>query len=74
MDKSIIRVEYGKVRKIAKAFGCSESMVSESLNGYKNTMLSIKIRHVALTQFGGKELQEVKQEYTELKEAHLKQV
>ncbi len=68
MDKSIIRVEYGKVRKIAKVFGCSESMVSESLSGYKNTTLSKKIRHVALTQFGGKELQEVKHENPEINE------
>jgi hypothetical protein len=61
----MIAVGYGKVRKIAKAFNCSESMVSKSLNGYKDNELSKKIRHVALTQFGGVEMQAVKKDTNE---------
>lgn len=60
--KTVIMVGYGKVRKIAYVFGCSESMVSKSLHGHKNNELAVKIRHVALTQFGGIEMQPVLQE------------
>jgi len=63
MERSIIHVKYGKVREIARVFGCSESMVSLSLTGYKNSELATKIRHVALVQFGGKEFLEVKPDY-----------
>ncbi len=51
-----IWVPYGVGRKIAKIFGCSVIMVSLSLNGAKDTKLAKKIRHVALTQYGGKEI------------------
>ena len=55
----MIVVPYGKMREIAKAFGVDESMVSKSLRNKRNGDLAKKIRHVALTQFDGVEMQQV---------------
>jgi hypothetical protein len=55
MNRKII-VEYGKVNKIASTMNCTRVMVSKALNYHKNSPLARKIRHVAVTQFGGKEL------------------
>ncbi len=54
---SRIYVPYGAGRKLAKVFGCTLQMVSIALAGKKNTELAKKIRHTALTQYGGKEIQ-----------------
>lgn len=54
--KRIIMVKYGSVRKLAKAFGVSESCISQALRGHKNGANAKKIRHVALTQFEGVEM------------------
>lgn len=51
-----IWVEHGVGRKLAKVFDCTIVMVSYALNGKKNTELAKKIRHTALTQYNGKEI------------------
>lgn len=56
----IIMVGHGKVREIARVFKITESMVSMSLRGKRDTELAKKIRHVALTQYGGVEMKPVK--------------
>jgi len=60
MKETIIMVGHGKMQKIAQAFGVSEAMVSMSLRAKRKGDLAIKIRHVALTQYGGTEMQAVK--------------
>ena len=55
MRKKIV-LDYGSQGNIAKLLGCTSDMVSRSLNFKKDTELARKIRHVALTQFGGIEV------------------
>lgn len=50
-------VRYGGVRKLAKVFGVSEAYVSKSLRGHAGGDRARKIRHVALTQFEGVEME-----------------
>lgn len=56
---SIIMVEHGGVRKLAKVFGLSEGFVSKALRGKKGGTNAKKIRHVAKEQYGGVEMQAV---------------
>ncbi len=51
-----IWVPHGNVKKIAQAFECTPQMVNGALAGRKSSELAIKIRHVAITQYGGKEI------------------
>ncbi len=51
-----IYVPYGVGRKLTEIFGCTLQMVSVALAGKKNTDLAKKIRHTALTQYNGKEI------------------
>ncbi len=51
-----IYVPYGVGRKLTKVFGCTLQMVSVALAGKRNTELAKKIRHTALTQYGGTEI------------------
>lgn len=60
MEKTIIMVGHGKVKEIAKVFGVSKTAVSLALRDHRKNELTKKIRHVALTQFGGTEMQQVK--------------
>ena len=62
MEETMIMVGHGKMQEIAKVFGISESMVSKSLRGHRKGSLAKKIRYVALTQFGGREMQAVAKE------------
>ncbi|GEM_PF-1268130 len=62
MEKTIIMVRHGKVKEIAKVFGISKTAVSLALRGHRKNDLTKKIRHVALTQFDGVEMQQVKKE------------
>lgn len=55
MQRKII-MEYGNVNKLMAVFGCSRQMVSMSLNFKKNSALARKIRSVAKSQYGGKEV------------------
>jgi len=59
MEKTIILVHRGNTKKIAAAFGVTKSMVSMSLRGHRMGELAKKIRHVALTQYGGVEMEPV---------------
>ncbi len=49
-------MDYGSVNKLMSVFGCSRQMVSMSLNFKKNSALARKIRSVAKSQYGGKEV------------------
>jgi hypothetical protein len=49
-------MDYGNVNKLMSVFGCSRQMVSMSLNFKKNSALARKIRSVAKSQYGGKEV------------------
>ncbi len=60
MEETIIMVGHGNVGKIAKVFDVTKAMVSMSLRGRRKGDLAKKIRHVALTQFGGVEMKPVK--------------
>lgn len=62
MEKTIIMVEHGGLKKIAKAFNCTSAMVSMSLRGHRTGELAKKIRHVALTQYDGMEMMPVEKE------------
>jgi len=55
-----ILTEYGTRQEIAKIFGVSGMAVTLALQGLRNSDLSKKIRHVALTQFGAVEMKPVK--------------
>lgn len=57
--RNIIMVRYGGVRKLAKVFGVSEAYVSKSLRGHAGGDRARKIRHVALTQMDGMEMEQV---------------
>ena len=48
-----IILPYGAGCKIAKVFGVTVGTVSNALAGRRRSELSDRIRHVALTQFGG---------------------
>lgn len=51
-----IWLPYGNAKKIAKVFDCSVQFVSYSLSGVKTSELAKKIRHTALTQYKGVEI------------------
>ena len=51
-----IMMDYGGVNKLMAVFGCSRQMVSMSLNFKKNSALARKIRSVAKSQYGGREV------------------
>lgn len=53
----IVGLERGTNLKIARALGVTKEMVSKSICGRKNTPLARKIRHVAVSQYGGKEVE-----------------
>lgn len=55
MRKRIV-MEIGNGKKLASQLHCSEEMVSMALNYKKNSLLARRIRHLALTQFGGVEI------------------
>ena len=55
MQRKII-MNYGNVNKLMSVFGCSRQMVSMALNYRKNSALARKIRSVAKSQYGGKEV------------------
>ena len=60
MDKKrtlVVGLERGTNLKIARALGVTKEMVSKSICGRKNTPLARKIRHVAVSQYGGKEVE-----------------
>jgi predicted transcriptional regulator len=59
MEQTIIMVGHGKANKIARALKVSKSMVSMSLKGRVKSEKAKKIRYVALTQYGGIEMQQV---------------
>ncbi len=52
-----IWVPYGKVKKIAEAFGCTPQMVNGALAGRKTSNLAKRIRYVAIKEYEGKEIQ-----------------
>lgn len=47
----------GTREKIASALGCCTKMVSLAVQGRKETPLAQKIRHIAISQYGGKEVE-----------------
>lgn len=49
-------VPYGVNKLLAKRFNCTPEWVSKSLNGHKNSEMSIKIRFVALREYNGIEI------------------
>jgi len=50
-----IITEHGTVNKLAKTFRVSTAVVSMALNGKRESDLCRKIRHTAITQYGGRE-------------------
>lgn len=57
-----IVVKHGYQENLAKIFKVSNAFVSNALRGKQYGEKAIKIRHVAMTQFEGKELIELKKE------------
>lgn len=55
MAKRIV-TSYGVNTKIAKALGTTVNTVSRVLHGKQHSKLGDKIRHLALKQYGGKEI------------------
>lgn len=54
---NLIKLKRGKGIELAKVFGCTPARVSQALNGLSpKNELTIKIRHVAITQFDGEEM------------------
>lgn len=53
MSKKIV-LDYGKSKEIASVMKCTKEMVSKSINFKKNSALARKIRHVAISEYGGK--------------------
>ncbi len=51
-----IVVQHGKSKEIARVFNVTDAMVSKALSGNSSSKLAQKIRHVAKTQFGGREM------------------
>ncbi len=60
-EKRIV-VEHGVSTQIARMFGVTSAMVGKALHGKGKTELAEKIRHVALTQYGGKRIRLVETE------------
>ncbi len=56
MAKRIV-TSYGVNTKIAKALGTTLETVSRVLNGKQSSKLGDKIKHIAITQYGGKEVE-----------------
>lgn len=55
--QSRIVVEHGKMTEIANLFKVTDAMVSKALRGKTTTKLAEKIRHVAIVQYNGSEVQ-----------------
>jgi len=53
MHKKIV-LDYGKSKEIASVMKCTKEMVSKSINFKKDSILARKIRHVAVSEYGGK--------------------
>jgi len=53
----IVGLERGTNLKIARALGVTKEMVSKAVCGRKNTTLARKIRHVAVKQYGGQQIE-----------------
>lgn len=51
--KEKIIIPHGQQAKLAEVFGCTQGMVANALNYNRDSDLAKRIRHVALTQFGG---------------------
>lgn len=51
-----IVTRFGANTKIAKSLGTTVQTVSRVLNGKQSSRLGDKIKHVAITQYGGKEV------------------
>lgn len=65
MEKAtLIKAPRGTGIKLARIFGVTTAAVSRALCGVTTSELSKKIRHTALSQYGGKEMI-VKTEKTE---------
>ncbi len=56
---NIIMVKHGVQDAIAKVMNCTPQYVSLALNGHRTNGKAIKIRHIALTQYKGVEMQPV---------------
>lgn len=56
--KTRIIPKYGTSQVLAKIFNCTTVTVSQALRGKTNSALADKIRHTALTQYGGVEIKE----------------
>lgn len=54
--KKRIIVEHGVSSKLAKVFNVTNAMVTKALHGRGGSELAIKIRYVAISQYGGKEI------------------
>ncbi len=54
--KNRIWTPYGAINNIAKVFKCTRQTVSRSLAGTGKGVNDDKIRHTALTQYGGVEI------------------
>jgi hypothetical protein len=52
-----IVVQHGRCKLIAKAFNVTDAMVSKALSGKSSSELARKIRYVAKTQYGGREME-----------------
>ncbi len=62
MDKKkkkvmVAGLKRGTLKQIAKALGCCPDMVSHAIRGRKNTPLALKIRYIAVKEYGGKEVE-----------------
>lgn len=51
--KERIIISRGSQAELTKVFGCSHGMVANALNFNRDSALAKRIRHVALTQYGG---------------------
>lgn len=51
--KEKIIIQHGQQVKLAEVFGCTQGMVANALNFNRDSELAKKIRHVAITQYGG---------------------
>lgn len=59
-EKTRIIVDHNNQKEISKVFKCTKSMVSQALRGKSQSELAKKIRYVAVSQYGGQEI-EIKQ-------------
>jgi len=60
--KTMIEVPHAKRKELIAVCGATYPTVRKALNGFQETKLAKKIRHVALTQFDGVEYEIVKKE------------